>query len=159
VPSPSPTRRGGFLRRASREAAFTVVGPLAAVGGVALGLLVSIVLLGLLAHSGAWSDASARTDVQSAVAQIESCYATRQDYRQCTTAHMLTSGGLSLGVAPGQVHAYAPSQTSYSVIATASAPGPSGRGHATYGVFKTSAGMVRTCNRPGVGGCSFAGRW
>jgi type IV pilus assembly protein PilA len=133
--------------------------PLTAASAVLVGVLACVALLGLLGGSGAHAEARARADLQAAISQIEACYATQHDYRQCTTTSMISSGGLSVGDAPGQVSAYAPSPTSYAVTATSSAPGPEGRGHADFGVFKDSTGMARTCNRPGVGGCSATGRW
>jgi hypothetical protein len=96
--------------------------------------------------------------VQAAVAQIETCNATRQDYRSCATPAILSNAGLPWGRAPGQVTAAAPTPTSYEVLALSAAPfGP--RGRETFSVYKDSSGMTRACSPAGGVSCSASGRW
>ena len=135
-----------------------LVAPLVGAGLLALAAFAAVAVLSGLRHSAVRADGSARAAAQTAIAQIESCNATRHDYRQCTSAFILSGAGLPLGAGPGHLDVSAPNSTAYTIVATSALPGPDGL-HATFAVYKDSAGMTRNCNHPGIGGCSTARSW
>jgi hypothetical protein len=145
----------GFIGRERGSA------PTAGLAGAALVAVLAVIGVAVIALLGQRTAGTyvARSHAEAAVAQVESCYATRHDYQQCALPALLSSAGLPVGIGVGQVSVSASSPTTYTVIATSSAPGPAGRGHATFTAFKDLSGIVRTCNRPGVGGCGAAGTW
>jgi hypothetical protein len=132
---------------------------LAGVALLALGGVTVFALRAGLGQPAARADASAQAAAQAAVSQIESCYATRHDYRQCAAPALLSSAGLTVGESGGEVRAWASDPTSYTVVARSTAVAAAGHGPVAFTVVKDSVGMTRICNAPGVGGCSVAGRW
>jgi type IV pilus assembly protein PilA len=51
-----------------------------------IGILAAIALPSFLGQQKKGQDSSAKSDVRNAVTQVESCYADKQDYSQCSTA-------------------------------------------------------------------------
>jgi hypothetical protein len=88
------------------------------------------------------------------VSQVESCFATSQDYGQCTTQAQLEADGptgLSIGTGAGQVEVVSGNGT-VGYVVTAHA-----RTNRDFTITKSSTGIARSCT-PSGGGCN-GGSW
>ena len=146
----------------SEEKGFTLIELLVVI--LIIGILAAIALPAFLSQRDKGQDADAKSQARNIVSAIESCYAETQDYGSCeneATVEDLTSSGLPLGSAAGQVEVVDASTAGNTFVVTAHSR--SGSGTTTFTITKTAgAAPVRSCGpaaRQGKGGCSSTGSW
>jgi type IV pilus assembly protein PilA len=137
----------------NEESGFTLIELLVVI--LIIGILAAIALPAFLGQQEKGQDADAKSQARNLVSQVESCFATEQNYASCDTAGELGDTGLPIGTSAGQVSVTDVDGATNEYEITAKSK--SGN---DFLITKAANGASsRSCTPTGEGGCPNSGVW
>jgi type IV pilus assembly protein PilA len=120
-----------------------------------IGILAAIALPAFLGQRQKGQDTDAKSNTRNLASHMESCFTQLETYAGCDTSQDVTSSGITVGAADGQVTVTPNGTTGYTLV-----------GHSKSGndftYTKAGATVTRTCTTASTGGCGNAdgnNRW
>ena len=121
-----------------------------------IGILAAIALPAFLGQRKKGQDSDAKSNARNLVSEIESCYATEEDYSKCTVAGGASSLGtiaIPYGSNTGQATISSATADDYTIIAR------SKNTSNTFTYAKSAGSISRTCGSAGNAGCPSNSKW
>ncbi len=150
---------GRLTQHIRDQRGFTLIEVLVVI--LVIAVLAALAIPQFLDQSVKAHDTDAKSNARNLMAQVDSCFAVQEDFRDCDTETKLGSDlGLPYGTAPGEVRVVTAQRHQYTVEAVSN--GDSGGAPHTFTITRDVKGDTsRTCTAgPGndLGGCR-SGTW
>jgi type IV pilus assembly protein PilA len=120
-----------------------------------IGILAAIALPAFLGQREKGQDSDAKSNARNLVSEIESCFATNEDYTLCntTTSNELGTISIPYGTTTGAASVTGAAASAYTIVSNSK----SGN---TFSITKSAAGGVnRSCTPANDGGCKASNTW